>query len=116
MKDDKLYLIHISECIAKIVQYTHGGRDAFFSSPLIQDAVVRNFEIIGEASKHISPALKQRYPDVAWRQLAGFRDVLIHNYMGVKLAQVWGTIEQSLPQLQQQIAAILADQPPPHAD
>ena len=109
MKDDRLYLIHMTECIAKIEQYTAGGRDVFIASSLLQDAVIRNFEIIGEAAKHVSLELKQRYPQIAWRSAAGFRDVLIHNYMGVDTAQVWQTVEQHVPVLKQQIIAILAD-------
>jgi uncharacterized protein with HEPN domain len=112
MKDDRLYLIHIGECIAKIEQYAAGGRDTFLGSSLIQDAVIRNFEIIGEATKHISPELRQRHPEVAWQQMAGFRDVLIHNYMGIAVAQVWQTIEQHLPTLKQQIDTLLAASDP----
>jgi uncharacterized protein with HEPN domain len=76
---------------------------------LLQDAVIRNFEIIGEAAKRVSLELKQRYPQIAWRSAAGFRDVLIHNYMGVDTAQVWQTVEQHVPVLKQYIIAILAD-------
>jgi uncharacterized protein with HEPN domain len=107
-KDDRLYLTHISERIARIEEYTHAGREAFFASPMQQDAVVRNFEIIGEATKRISEGLKQRYPQIPWRRVAGFRDVLIHQYMGVDLNEVWQIVEHDLPPFKAQIDALLA--------
>ena len=99
MKDDKVYLTHIDEAIGKILCYTSGGRDKFMGSAMIQDAVVRNFEIIGEAAKHLSHPVKKQCPDVPWRQVAGFRDVLIHDYMGVELEEVWRVVESDLPAL-----------------
>jgi uncharacterized protein with HEPN domain len=75
MKDDRLYLTHIAECIERIESYTAGGKQAFMASTLVQDAVVRNFEIIGEATKRISAHMKGQRPDVPWRRVAGLRDV-----------------------------------------
>ena len=69
--------------------------------------MIRNFEIIGEAAKQISPKLKQAHPNVPWRSVAGFRDVLIHQYTGVDLDEVWNIIERALPDLRRQIDAIL---------
>jgi hypothetical protein len=66
---------------------------------MVQDAAIRNFEIIGEATKQLSQAAKEKHPEVAWREVAGFRDVLIHNYMGVNPRRVWNTVEQNLPEL-----------------
>lgn len=73
MKDDRLYLIHILECIGKIENYTREGRAVFMDSSMIQDAVIRNFEIIGEAVKHLSSGIKTRRSDVPWRRIAGVR-------------------------------------------
>ena len=108
MKDDGLYLVHISECIDKIMSYTRKGRKAFMEDPLTQDAVTRNFEIVGEAAKHISAELKQKHPDVPWKTIAGFRDVLIHDYMGVDLEEVWGIIERDVPLLKPKIASLVS--------
>lgn len=107
MKSDLLYLSNIQDCIQRIESYTVEGKEKFLETPMIQDAVIRNFEIIGEATKHLSPELKSTYPDVAWKQIAGLRDILIHDYLKVNLNRVWGIIEQNLPQLKQTVEAIL---------
>jgi uncharacterized protein with HEPN domain len=83
VKDDRFYLIHVLERIQRIESYTTGGREAFLASSMIQDAVIRNFEIIGEAAKQVSESFRLLHPGLPWRRLAGFRDVLIHNYPGV---------------------------------
>jgi len=97
VKDDCLYLIHIMERIRRIEEYTGEGREAFLSSPLYQDAVCRNLEVIGEAAKHISDRLKDAHPEVPWRQITGLRDLLIHRYMGVDLEEVWNIVAVDLP-------------------
>jgi uncharacterized protein with HEPN domain len=109
MKDDRLYLIHIWECIQRIESYTGEGKTAFQASTMVQDAVIRNFEIIGEATKRLSPELKQSHPEIQWRGMAGFRDVLIHNYMGVDLEEVWNILENELPQIKNSLKAVLVE-------
>jgi uncharacterized protein with HEPN domain len=88
MKTDLLYLKNIQDCIQRIESYTIDGTAKFLEALIIQDAVVRNFEIIGEATKRLSPELKNAYPDVAWKQIAGLRDILIHDYLKVNLNRV----------------------------
>ncbi len=107
MKTDLLYLHHILDSIAKIKEYTIDGKDAFESSLLIQDGVIRNFEIIGEATKKISLELKDHYANVPWRRIAGLRDVLVHDYMGVDLIEVWNIIVNDLPDLEVALRSIL---------
>lgn len=99
MKDDRVYLLNIIECIEWIQNYTSSGEEEFIKSRLIQDAVNRNLEIIGEATKRISAELKEQNKDVPWKQMAGLRDVLIHDYMGVSNKNVWNVVQNELPQL-----------------
>lgn len=100
---DLVYVIHIEERITRIEEIVSEGRVAFMSSHILQDAVIRNFEVIGEAAKQLSDDFKAAYPGVPWQRVAGFRDVLIHNYMGVDLDEVWRVVEQSLPDLKRAI-------------
>ena len=109
MKDERLYLIHIAECFERIVQYTENGRDEFLTDIKTQDAVIRNFEIIGEAVKRISDDTRNLAPEMPWRQLAGFRDVLIHQYDGIDPMEVWQTVEKELPVFQPIIARLLQE-------
>ncbi len=107
ISDDRLYLTHIAECIARIEEYTAPGRDHFMANRQTQDAVIRNFEIIGEAVNHISDQTLDQTPDIPWFQIAAFRNVLIHGYMGVSLDRVWNVIVQHLPNLKEAVNYLL---------
>ena len=107
MSDDQIYLRDILERIERIESYTQEGKETFYQSLLIQDGVIRCFEVIGEAVKQLSPEIKQKYADISWRKIAGFRDVLIHNYMGVDLDEVWGVIENNLPSLKKEMVTVI---------
>jgi len=89
------------------MEYTVKGEKHFFTDRMAQDAVVRNFEIIGEATKQISQQLRDTQPDIPWRKMAGLRDVLIHNYMGVDISEVWQIITNELPNLSFAINSLL---------
>ena len=106
-KDSRVYLAHILERIDRINLFTDRGRDAFFADAMIQDAVVRNLEVIGEAAKRIPDDYRQLHPAIPWRSLAALRDVLIHQYEGVSLPEVWQVVEEHLPRLRTSIAALL---------
>ena len=103
MKDDQVFLLQILEFIEKIDTYTQNGKEEFMLTPLIQDAVIRNFEIIGEAVKQVSDQIKKDHAEIHWREIAGFRDVLIHKYMGVDLDAVWNAVEIDLPILREKM-------------
>jgi uncharacterized protein with HEPN domain len=99
VKDERTYLTHAIEAIDAITDYTADGQKAFFSDSKTQDAVIRNIEIIGQAVKGISEDTRALERDVPWRQIAGMRDKLIHEYFGVDLALVWYVVKQELPGL-----------------
>jgi uncharacterized protein with HEPN domain len=104
---DKLYLTHIAECIEHIEEYTAPGCDHFMASRLTQDAVIRNFEIIGEAARHLSESTFEQTPDIPWHRITAFRNVLIHGYFKVDLEQVWNVIENDLPNLKEAVKYLL---------
>jgi uncharacterized protein with HEPN domain len=103
VKDERTYLTHAIGAIDAIRDYTADGQKAFFSDGKTQDAVIRNIEIIGQAVKGISEDTRALAPTVPWRQIAGMRDKLIHEYFGVDLALVWDVVEQELPGLRLQL-------------
>lgn len=113
MKDDRIYLLHIRDAIQQILTYTTSGKDGFFADRKTQDAVIRNLEIIGEATKRLSASLKNAHPDIAWKPIAGMRDKLVHDYFGVNLQLVWDVIEQDLPGLKVKVLHLLTALTPP---
>lgn len=99
MKDQRVYLLHAVDAIDAILDYTADGREAFFSDRKTQDAVIRNIEILGQAVKGLSEETRALEPEIPWRQIAGMRDKLIHEYFGVDLGLVWDVVERELPPL-----------------
>ena len=106
-RDPRVYLAHILECIEKIERFTAEGRARFFDEDVIQDAVLRNLEVMGEAAKRLDETYRTAHPEVPWRALAGLRDVLIHQYEGVDLERVWAIVQNQLPKLKEAIATLL---------
>ncbi len=108
---DRVYLMNIRESIQRILFYTENITESNFKERIIvQDAVIRNFEIIGEASKNISKRLKSETDQIPWKEMAGMRDKLIHDYMGVDLDILWVTIEDILPDLKEEIKKLIQKQ------
>jgi uncharacterized protein with HEPN domain len=109
MKDDRLYLIHISECIERIESYIAGkGPQEFSDSTLLQDAVIRNLQTMAESTQRLSEDTKKREPGVDWLKIAGFRNVLVHDYLGIDIPRVWNILEKDLPLLEQAIQRMLS--------
>ena len=109
MKDGRVFLQHSRDAIEKIEAYTAVGRDTFMAASHWQDAVIRQLEIVGEATKRLSTRFRSRYPNVPWRRIAGLRDVLIHDYMGVDLDAVWTVTQTGIPELKAQVVSILQE-------
>lgn len=107
--DDQTYLLHVRDAIAQILSYTVCGETEFQKNRQVQDAVIRNFEIIGEAVKHVSDELRNRHSEIPWKQIAGMRDEMIHEYFGVDLTIVWDTVQNDLLKLKRTIDQLLAE-------
>lgn len=104
-RDDRIYLEHILEAANKAARYMQGIDEAGFrKNTLVQDGVIRQIEIIGEAAKRVSPQFRVSQPDIPWQDMAGMRDKLIHDYFGVDIMQVWLTATEDLPPLIKHIA------------
>lgn len=104
------YLRHIEEAIARIQRYLDGKTENdFLSDDLIQDAVIRNLEIIGEAVSKLGGDLKAQYSYIPWQEISGMRDRLIHGYFSVNLSIVWDTVNNVLPDFMGKITVIRDD-------
>jgi uncharacterized protein with HEPN domain len=108
-RDESFYLHHIIDAIAKVDEYLKGLDEiAFSQKTLVQDGVIRQIEIIGEATKRLSFDFRRRYQDIPWEDITGMRDKLIHDYFGVDIETVWLTAVDDLPTLKLEIEKILA--------
>lgn len=107
IRDDSVYLAHILDAMLQITEYTNGlDYETFRSTRMVHDAVIRQFEIIGEASKNLSEECRSRYQSIPWKDLAGFRDKLIHQYFGVDLTLVWRSVIDDVPVLVEELKKI----------
>jgi uncharacterized protein with HEPN domain len=109
VKDATVYLRHIRDAIARIEKYTAQGREGFHENTMVQDAVIRNLEVIGEAVRNLPPDLRRRHPEVPWRSITALRNVLIHEYFGVDLEIVWRVVQRRLPTLKRHVGTMLSD-------
>lgn len=105
-----MYLRHIRECIRRIEANVAGGRDQFMASHTLQDAVLRNLQTMTESTQRLSEVVKAAHPEIEWRRIAAFRNVLVHAYLGIDLERVWEVIPRDVPILKQAIWAALESQ------
>jgi uncharacterized protein with HEPN domain len=107
LKDQLVYLVHISECIAKIERYIAPGKDAFFASEAMQDAVLRNLQVMCESTQMLEASWKASHSEVDWRRVADFRNRLVHDYLGIDLEVVWKVVIEDMPDLKRVILTAL---------
>jgi len=98
-KDNFVYIEHMLDSILRIDEYVE-SKEQFYDSRLIQDAVVRNLQVMAESSQRLSEEIKNKYSDVPWDDISGFRNVLVHDYLGLDLDVMWSVVEQDLPKLE----------------
>jgi len=107
-KEPKIFLQHILESIEKIEEYAKNVTEKeFFDDYEKQDAIVKRLEIIGEAVKNLPDSLKNKHPNVPWKNIAGTRDILIHEYFGIDTDLIWEIVRKNIPRLKKQIIKIL---------
>jgi uncharacterized protein with HEPN domain len=106
---DRAYLEHIKECVRRIEENTRDDRETFLASYTLQDAVLRNLQTLSEATQRLSITLKEAHPEIEWEQIGAFRNVLVHNYLGIDIEQIWQIVKRDIPSLKVVISAILID-------
>ena len=109
MRDDRQRLLDIHEAIERIEKYTDEGRAAFEQNELIQNWIVHHLQIIGEASRNLSASFRNQHPEIAWSDIIGMRNVLVHHYFDIDIEIVWSVVEHELPDLERKVEAILKD-------
>ncbi len=109
-KDVRVYFDDILESIVQIEKYTNKlTHKEFLKNTMVQDAIIRRLEIIGEAVKNVPQNFRERHPDMRWKNIAGMRDILIHEYSGVNLKRVWKVIKDDMPDLKQSVKRIIVE-------
>jgi len=106
-KEDTVYLRHILECIRRIEEDIAEGRERFMAGHTLQDAVLRNLQVMAESTQRLSDAVKATQPDVEWRKIAAFRNILVHDYLGIDLEAVWDITRRDVPELKQAVELML---------
>jgi len=108
MKDERLYLIHIKECIERIESYIgNADKRKFLNSTLLQDAVIRNLQVLAESTQRLSDEAKDRRQDIDWYKISGFRNILVHDYLGLDLDTVWNIVVNEMPVLKRAVEEML---------
>ena len=111
MKSQRAYVEHVLECIGRVREYSASGREAVFVSRVLQDAILRNLQILCESTQRVDERHKQLHPHIPWQLVSGMRNVLVHDYFDVDFEIVWKIVERDLPPLEQAMRIILVELP-----
>jgi uncharacterized protein with HEPN domain len=106
-QEPRVYLLHIRDCCERVQECSTLRQQGAAPGHILLDAVCRNLEIIGEASRKIGPDFRAAHPDIPWREMNDLRNVLIHNYEGADADMVWGIVERHIPQLLEAVRGLL---------
>jgi uncharacterized protein with HEPN domain len=109
LRDDRERLRDIKEAIEKIEKYVSFGYQAFVEDERTQVWIIHHLQVIGEASNHLSDELTEQNPDIPWADIVGLRNILVHQYFGIDLRQVWETAELDMPVLKAKVREILQE-------
>jgi len=107
VKGDAVYLSHILECIRRIEEATREGREKFLGNYTLQDAVLRNLQTLTESTQRLSDTLKAAHPEIEWKRIAAFRNILVHDYLGIDMERVWEIVQRDVPTLKRAALALL---------
>ncbi len=109
-RDDTVYLAHMLMSISKIMRYSEGKNYSdFIQNEMLQDALIHQVQIIGEASSRVATEIKKKYKEIPWIDIKNMRNKLVHDYFGVDIDEVWKVVQKDLPDLRQQIKKVLTD-------
>ena len=109
MKDDRLYLGHILEAVERILLYGQDGEERFRADVRTQDAIIRNLQVLGEATKRVSAETRDAHPEIPWKDIAGMRDRVVHDYFGISLDIVWDVVVNHIPPLREKVRQALSE-------
>ncbi len=108
-KDSRISLLHIRDALERIAEYTTKGKKRFLAQSLLQEAVIYNLVIVGEAVKKLPKPLRDAYPAIPWKNIAGLRDIMVHEYDGTDMVQIWSIVERDLPTLRRGVRTMLRE-------
>jgi len=113
VRSQRAYLEHVLHCIRRIQEDAASGKEVVFASPTLQDAIVRNLQILCESTQRLTDSSKLRHPEVDWRAISGLRNVLVHSYFEVDLETIWTIVSRDLSTLEGAVRQLLEESPPP---
>lgn len=108
MSNDRAFLLHIRDALREVLTFIEGeSYESFLANRMVQNAVMRSFEVVGEAARRVSPEFRQTHPEVPWRLMSDFRNKLIHDYFGLDLEVIWKTATEDAPVLLAQVEGLI---------